>query len=807
MTHILQDLRYGVRMLVKHPWISLVAVVTLALGMGVNAVIFSSVYSVLLRPLPYRQPEKIVIAGSNDPANPSAGNEISFAEFSKWKERSHSFEALAAVIGWMPRFVKTGEARQLRGSLVTADYFPLFDARVVAGRTLTATDQETGGIPAVVIAESLWTEVFSREPGIVGRPLVLDEKTFTVVGVVDEGSVYPPNQQVWASLEAVAQAETLRNPARRTISAIGRLVSGTTAANAQGELRAIAAATASERAGNDAGLTVSVTPILEALIGKYRLGLLVLQWAVAFVLLIACTNLTNLLLAQTASRQNEFGIRLALGASRGRLILQLLSESFVLTLLGAAAGLIAAQATLQYLQSALSDRLGKNGPFGGITIDLPVAAFMALVAILTALVVGLTPALTASRPDLDRLLRAGCRGSGGAPKQRRIQGMLVVSEIALAMMLLVSAGLMIRTFNNVVSADPGFRTQNVLAVRLALPESRYADAARIQELVLRAEPRILALPGVESFAAMGYLPLIGYNPGMPFRLDGQDSTPTLFRADIQPMTPDYFKVLRIPLQRGQLFAAADVREAPEVAIVNSAFVRRFLPARDPLGAILRLGEKLETARPVRIVGVVSDIHQWGMLYAPRPEIYLPSTCCRRTMYFVAGTTVDPASVASAVRQQIEAVESNPIVYSVEPLSSILYYSVERRRILGLMLSTLGLLAMTMVSVAIYGVTAYSVVERWHELGVRVALGAPRTTVVRMVLGNAMRLALMGVGIGALGAAGIMRLIRSYLYGVSTIDPLTYLVVGGGIGLITLAASYFPARRATHADPIIALRCE
>lgn len=807
----MQDLRYGVRMLAKHPWISLVAVITLALGMGVNAVIFSGVYSILLRPLPYADSDRLVVVGDSDPSNPSAGTEVSYPQFSEWKSRSRSFDGLAAAMGWNPT-LKTGAAtEQIKGSLVSSDFFQIFGMELLAGRALSAGEDQSAASPSVVIGESLWTRQFARSPAIIGRAVLLDDLAVTIVGIVSETSQYPPNQDVWASLSAAAPPNVLSDSFRRNVAVVGKLAATTDAGKAQAELRSIeAASSAGERRASDAGLTVTVTPFVESLIGKYKTGLLILQWAVAFVLLIACANLTNLLLAQTASRQKEFVIRIAIGATRRRLIVQLLTESFILSLLGAAAGLIAAQWTLRSLETAFAERLARGGVLHGIAVDFRVLIFMGTVTMLTAIIVGLTPALAASKPDLDRFLRSGSRGGSGSPRHRRIQSVLVVSEIALAMMLLVSAGLMIRTFNNLITADLGFRTDNVLTMRVSLPEAGYPDAASVNRFFTDVEQRVRALPGVESFAAVNYLPLIGYNPGVAFRLGGQPATEEAGRADIQPITPGYFEVLRIPLQRGRLLDVTDMTAASGVVVINDSFAKKFLRASDPIGATLQLGDITDRMQSVRVVGVVRDIHQWGILFEPRPEIYIPTTAglrFRRTPYFVIGTTNPPRGLANAVRKEIEAIDSNQAVSSLQPLASVLYYSVERRRFLGLMLSFLGAVAMAMVSIAIYGVIAYSVIERRHEIGVRVALGAARTRVLRMVLRGGMHLALLGIVFGSVGAAVIMRLIHGYLYGVGSADPMTYIAVGALISVIAFAACYFPTRKATRVDPIIALRCE
>jgi putative ABC transport system permease protein len=429
---------------------------------------------------------------------------------------------------------------------------------------------------------------------------------------------------------------------------------------------------------------------------------------------------------------------------------------------------------------------------------------MALVTVLSAVVVGLTPAVTSSKPDLDRLLREGGHG-GSTRKQRRMQSALVVSEISLAVMLLIASGLMIRTFRNLTNADPGLRTANILTMRVPLSETKYSEPSRSMAFYKELDRRVRALPGVESFAAVGYLPFIGYNGGIDFRIAGQSLQDRPSRSDIQPMTPDYFKIVGMSIGRGRSFLEDDWKVQPEVAIVNGMFARRFLGNRDPLGMILRLESAAGPAEPVSIVGVVNDVHQFGMYTDPRPEIYIPVT--RRMMYLTVLTAGNPSAMASAVRQQVEQIDPEQTVINVRSFESVMSTSYASRRVLGILLSGLGAIALAMVTIAIYGIITYSVSQRSHEIGVRIALGANRRRVLGLIIHTGMRLTLIGILCGMLGAVALSRLLTRSLYGVTSTDPVTYFTMAAIVAIIGLIASYLPARRATRVDPIITLRAE
>jgi putative ABC transport system permease protein len=799
---ILHDMRHAVRVLRMHPWISLVAIVTLALGIGVNGVIFSATYGLLLRPLPYGNIDRLVVLGSEDHIN-QREIQTSFPDFLDWKTRTRTLERLAAVLGAPFNIGEGGRTERFEGSLVSADFFPSLGIQAEAGRTFSAEDHTRGSDPVVVISHALWRWLFGLSPDAVGRSILLDGRSFTIVGVMPETFQYPRRQALWVPLEPLAQRQTLVDRSIRNATAVGVMRRGTTVDQVRNEFREISVALETEFPATNQGIAATVTSLNEVLVGRYRTRLLILQWAVGLVLLIACANVANLLLAQTASRQREFGIRVAIGASRSRLIAQLLTESLVLSFMAAFAGLICAWWTVLYLQYRLADSLSRLG-FAGIHINVPVMAAMAVAAALTTVLVGLTPALASSQPSLDRLLRAG-GGSGSSLRQRRMQSFLVISEIALATMLLVASGLMVRSFMNLTSADPGLRVDNILTMRVALSPVDYPTAERTMAFFKAVEQGVRGMAGVESFAAVGYLPFIGYNPGTDFRIQGQPPSDRPFRADIQPMTPDYFKVVQMAMLRGRPLLEADWKPQAEVAVINQAFSRRFFGEADPLGATLVLPDSARADQRVTIVGIVNDVHQFGMFSDPRPEIYIPVT--RRIMYLAIRTTGRPGLMANAVRHVLEQIDPNQPVFAISSFAGVMSRSYAAPQALGLLLSGLGSVALAMVAIAIYGMISYSVTQRSHEIGVRIALGATRNQVVRLVLRSGMRMAVWGVVVGALGAAGLSRGLRRYVYGVTSVDPVTYVGVALLMCALGLAACYFPARCAARVDPIATLREE
>jgi predicted permease len=795
-----QDLRYGVRMLLKYKGFTAVAVMTFALGMGVNTVVFSMVYRMLFQALPYPDAERLAVISQRSRQNVEFG--ISYPEFSGWKEQNTVFERIAASRIANVNLTSDHPVKRVTGTYISAEFFSLLGGRAQLGRTFFAEEFRIGAEKTVILSHGFWLDRFEGDAGVIGRTLQFDGQSYTIVGVMPASFPYPFRSKFWTPLESSEQAKKLQDAAANQYQIIGRLRPGVSLERAAQEMAAFKRRASMEKAAGQHELNIQVTRFEDTLPGltKYRTPLLTLQLAVLFVLLIASVNLANLLLARNTARRQEFAARMALGATRWRLMRQLLVESLLLGMLGSALGILIAAWGMR-LARAFGD-LQLPG-VGEIEINTQVLFITLLISLLTSLVFGLAPAFVTARQDLIECLKTGVAAAD--PRQRRLSGVLVVAEIALTVALLTGSGLMIRTFLNLTREDPGFKTERAIAVSLSLPSSQRRDYESMAAYFDEAIRRIRALPGIEAVGGVTYLPLVGYNPGVNFTLDGRASSPNAaLRADIQPITPEYFQAIGIPLLQGRQFTEAEMTPQPNTAIVNNAFAKKFWPEEDPLGKHILLQDETISRAPLEVIGVVGDVKQFGVRTEPRPEIYAPLR--QPSMTLVVRTSGNSARLFASVRDGVQKLDEQAAV-SLRTMEDVLSRANWTPRNLALRLAALSAAALLMAGMGIYGVITYVVAQRTRELGIRLSLGARRRDILQLVLRQGLKLTLVGVAIGLALSLALSRFISTQLFGVSAYDPLTFTAITLLLLGVALIASYRPARRATRVDPLVALKYE
>jgi len=822
-----QDLRYGARMLLKKPGFTIVVVLTLALGIGANTAIFSVVDAVLLRPLPFPHPEQIVLARDDLTGRQLEDVGMSVDELRDFQERSDVFEQISAV--WPVDANLTGSDRPERIELlaVSPNYFSLLGVSAQLGRVFGPQDQALGFAEGVVISDGLWRRLFGADQNVLGRKVRADSDIYTIIGVMPPGFRHPA-QTLRNEVEMWATAGFAANPfgpparARRILpGAIARLKPGLSVQQAQLKLDSFVANLRGQFPNDypaDAGWMVRLLPAREKLVGNVRATLLALMGAVGLALLIACVNIANLLLARSLARRREMAIRLALGAGRGRLILQLLIESLLLALLGGAVALLMVAWAPTLLLGFAPDDIPRLHEVG---FNSSVLGFAFVVSILTGVIFGLVPALQASRPDMAPNLKEG--GQGAGDRSHRFRGALVVIEFGLSLALMIGAGLLARSFWRLLQVDPGFDPRNVVMARIWLPVPNNPDldpyrppekrAAFVREVLRRTS----ALPGVR-FAAVGAgngVPLIGPHNSNEFTIEsqpGDDSNPP--RAQVSAVSPDYFRVLGAPLVRGRFFAASDERQAPSVALIDEAMASRYWLNEDPVGRRIKFGRSGSNAPWMTIAGVVGNIKTDGLDQPDQPHLYLPilqNPGYAMAVYIRAEANVAGlaglAGLTQALRREVQAVDPDLPVFGERAMEDLISASLAQRRFAAQLIGLFGALALFLSGIGIYGVMAWSVSQRSREIGIRLALGADTGAILRWILRQGMRLTLVGVTVGLLGAFAMTRLLRGLLFEVAPSDPLTYVCVAGLLAVVALLACYIPARRATKVDPIVALRCE
>ena len=803
METLFKDLRYGVRSLLKQPAFALVAVITLALGIGGNSAMFSVVNAVLLRPLQYPESDRIVVLEGINPSKGITQSNMSIPDFADWQSQNQVFEHIAGFIAGGLLLNNGDETERVHGTAVTADFFSLFRTPSLHGRTLQADDAQPGREPVAVLSYGLWQRRFGGDRNAVGSKVMVGAKSTTIVGVMPPGFDYPAQSEIWAPLPLDPAKEARDN---RFISVIGRLKSGATVSQAQVQMDTINQRLAQSYNETNSGWGISVTKLQERLVGDVRLSLLVLLGAVAFVLLIACANIANLLLARSTARRKEIAVRTALGASRLRIIRQLLTESLLLSLLGGALGLVFSVWLIRLL-IAISP---PNTPrFDEIRPDARVFIFTITLTVVTGLVFGLAPALHASRSDLTEGLKEGLRGNAGGARSNRLRGLLMVAEIAMSFILLVGAGLLIKSFLHLREVRPGFKTDKLLTMRVSVPPGKYREnEARIQ-FFQQAINRIQSLPGVQSAGMVLSLPLGGdtFNVWRGYIREGRPATPEESdNAAYLATTPDYFRTLQVPLIAGRAFTDRDTDNTAKVVIVNETMARRLWPGQSPIGKHLTIWR--DEKFPREIVGVVGETKR-SLDNDPSQQMYVPyaQDASWSSMSFVIRTSGDPASTSPAVRNEIRSLDKGAPVFNVLTMNDLLATSVAPRRTPMLLLSAFAAAALLLAMIGIYGVTAYYVTQRTQEIGIRMALGAQMSDVLKLVLRGGMTLAAIGIAVGLAGAFALTRWMTSLLFGVKPTDALTFIAVAVCLLVTALLACYLPARRATKVDPLVALRYE
>jgi len=796
-----QDLRFGLRMLLKNPGFTLVAILTLALGVGANTAIFSVVNALMLRPLPYPDSERIVwveeVSKRTNTSQPAWG-----AHFLDWQEHSQTLEGIAAQDGGARTLTGAGEPERVDVGQVSASFLSLLGVQPLpGGRNFTAAEDKPGGERVAILSHGLWRRRYNGDQDIVGRSVTLNDANFTVIGVLPASFRYFQNFDVWVplALDPVAQ---LVGEARYYGTTIARLAPGVSIEQAQVEMDTLSQRYEMTRPEGKPRIDGRTQLVLlrDHLLGDTRRPLLVLLGAVGFVLLIACANVANLLLARAATREKELAIRGALGAGRFRLARQLLTECLLLAVAGSAAGLLLASWLVSLLGSLNSTRaLGEMGRVAAITIDLRVLGFTLLITLATGLLSGLLPAMRLSRTDLNVSLKEGGRGGFHG---RGLRGALMVSEVALAIVLLVGAGLLIRSFAKLLDVDPGYRAENLLTGRLALPP-RYGDNSQRAQFYERILQRLAALPGVVSVGATSHLPLTGYNMGSTLRVEGRPPQPGEREpaAPVARVNPDYFRTMGISLRAGRLINDGDTQNAPSVALLSETLARRLFPNEDPLGKRLSVAGLNAT-----VVGVVNDIRYTGLDGEIEQAVYLSYRQLPRSgMALVLRGAVEPSSLAPALRDAAREIDPALAVYDVMTMNERLSNSVAARRFNLLLLGGFAALALLLAGVGVYGVISYVSAGRTREVGVRMALGARPADVLRLFVKQGMALVLLGVALGLLGAFVLTRVMTSLLFSVSANDPLTFAGSALFLSLVALPACYIPARRAARIDPMVALR--
>jgi len=807
MNKLIQDLRYGVRTLLKRPGFSLIAIATLAIGIGASTTIFTVVNAALLRGLPYKQPDRLYHLWERPPQREFAKREMSYPDYQDY-QKNNVFDGLAAYTGGGAILSGMGEPESIPAPRVTANFFSVLGVDPILGRTFQAGEDTPGTPKVTVLTYGLWQRRFGGNSNVIGQSVTINDESHTIVGVLPASFQFAlRNADLFVPYQPTQNQLTRRY--MHGTNLIGRLKDGVTPEQAQAELDIIAGRIEQQFYDSHAGTKARLVPLQEEIVGTVRPILLVLLAAVGFVLLIACANVASLLLTRALSRQKEVGIRAALGASRWRVVRQLLTESLLLSLAGGAVGVVIAYWGVPGLVATLPPNQLNALPFlRSLQIDLNILAFSFGLSLLTGLIFGLAPALQSSRLDLNEVLKEGGRQTS-AGAGTRLRSAMVISEIALAVVLLVGAGLMMKSLLRLLQTDVGFKTENLLTMTVVLPPSKYTDVNQRVNFNSQLQERVQSLPGVEGAGTVDILPLNGGNTTR-FYIDG-DPVPEPGKeteANTRVVNDHYFKTIGVPLIAGRFFDERDRANAPGVVIIGKTIADRLFPGRDPVG--MRLRYPSVQVDPITIVGVVGDVKITGLDEAIRPVLYYPY---RQTggngANLVVRTTTDPESLAATVRSEVRALEPDAAILNVNTMDGMIAQTPASfmRRFPALMIGIFAGVALLLASIGIYGVVSYSVSQQIHYIGIRMALGAGPSDILKMVLKQGLVLALAGVAIGVVAALGLMRLLATLLYEVRTTDFSTFAIVTGTLFVVALLACYLPARRATKVDPLVALRYE
>ncbi len=807
-----QDLRYGVRMLLKQPGFTLIAVLTLALAIGANSAIFSVVNTVLLRPLPLPEPERLMVFWHSAPAKGLPEVLLNDALFAFYRDRSQVFEKMAAYESARYTLTGAGDPELLIGARVTFNYFQTLGREPLHGRVFLPQEDTPGNNSVAILSYGLWQRRFGGDPKIVGQTIKLSNRSVVVVGIMPPGFDFPnpaerpgksDHMQLW-----VPYGLNPQNLNSWNLSALGRLKPGVTTADAQREIAALWDDFAREYDAQlgartlGAGATTVVMPLQGRIVREVRTPLLALLGAVAFVLLIACANLANLLLARAASRSRELAVRQCLGASAPRIARQLLTESMLLALVGAVGGLVLAawsMAALRTLSSANIPRIEL------LRLDWTVLLFALAATLFTGLLCGLAPALRSARVNLQEAIKEGARGSASGPN-RRLNNSFVISQLALTLVLLIGAALLLQSFKNLLSVNPGFRPENILTGKILLPGNRYTNNAQVRNFYEQLLERVRGLPGVQAAESSQVAPFSGDSLGATFKVEGQEPRPgePAKAAQLRDASPGYFAAMDMPILKGRSFQPTDTETSSPVAIVDEKLVRMHWPNEDPLGIRIAIGP----SPLMTIVGVVPSVKNRNLDEDTQPFVYRPSAqFVRLATTLVVRTTIDPAALIPAVRQQVASLDPELPLYHVSTIEQGMARSLSAKRLTNLLLTGFAATALLLSLIGIYGVMSLNVGSRTNEFGIRLALGAQAADVLWLVVGQGLRLTLVSVALGLGGAFGLTRLLESLLFGVKATDPLIFAGVAVLLSLAALAACYIPARRATKVDPLVALRSE
>ena len=804
-----QDLRYGLRTLLKNPGFTIVAVVALALGIGANSAIFSVVNSVLLRPLPFKSPKQLVMVWENAAHLGFPKNTPSPPSFLDWQRQNTVFTGMAAMSERSFNLTGVGEPERLEGRRVSANLFDLLGVPALLGRTFVP-DDDRPGTHVALLSYSLWQRSFGSDPSIIGRAVTLNGESYTVIGVMPRGvhlHAYGNwNDELWVPIAFTNEEST--NRGTHFLEVIARIKPGITLKQAQAEMETIAARLAKEYPKYNTRIGATVMPLHEEIVGDIKPALLILLGAVGFVLLIACANVANLLLARAAVREKEIALRLALGASRSRLTRQFLTESVLLAFLGGGFGLLLALAGIRVLKTFIPPSIPQTQT---ISIDGKVLLFTALTALLTGIVFGLAPAMHASHSNLNESMKEGGRDSASGRKGNRLRDLLVIGEVAVSFILLVGAGLLINSFLHLRNLDPGFRADHLLTMKVDLSELKYPDGERRWVFFDEVLRRIRVLPGVQSVAVAGNLPLTYNGDSATIAVEGIPDPPPDQWPDViyRAIGPGYFSTMGIPLIRGHDFTDQDRADSKKVVVISEKTAEHYWPGEDPIGKRVKPDATNSDVPWREVIGVVKDVRQNDFIAQPKMQMYFNYRQLKdlAANALIVRTSVDPMSLATPVRNSIWAVDKDQPVADVDTMDHIVSAAIARQRFSMLLLGIFAASALMLAAVGIYGVMSYSVTQRTHEIGIRMALGARRADVLQMTIKQGLKLVSVGMILGLVAAFLLTRILTSLLFGVSATDPITFI----GISLVLLAvailASYIPALRATKVDPIIALRAQ
>ena len=814
----MNDLRFAFRQLTKNPGFTAVAILTVALGIGACTAVFSLVNALLIRPLPYHAPQELVLLWQKFSAQGLDQIPVSAPEYLDYEKQTTSFEHIAAFDYTDLNLTGGDMPERIQGAVVAPSLFPLLGVGPIRGRVFSSDEFGEGRDNVVILSARLWQRRFNSDPNLVGKEISLNGRNFTVVGIMSEtfqfplplfgiqGGTFAQRVDIWKPIAFTK--DELESRGSRSYGVIARVKRGVTLGQAQAEINKIHANWLKQFPGNynpDVRFGGTLYPLHEQVVGGMRTALLILLAAVGVVLLIACANLTTMLLARAAAREREFAIRVALGATRLRVLRQILSESVLLAVIGGFAGALLAVWGLDLLRAIGTQTVPR---IAEANLDLRVLLVTFLVSIGTGILFGLVPALGSGKPELTEALKEGGRGATSGVRRNRLRNALVVAEVALALVLLVSAGLLIKSFVRLQNVDPGFNPKNVLTMELALPQMKYPRGKPVIDFYAEVERRVSGIAGVQHAALTSILPLSGSNSDNSFHIEGRPENQTGVYPDeeVRVITPDYFRVLETLLLKGRYFTEADSAEAPGVIIINQAMAKKYWPGEDALGKRINFGDAdPQKIKWFTIVGIVGDLRHRGLDEDPRPEFYVPHPQRPfRGMILALRSAQDPRALVSAIRRELQAFDPEQPLANIKTLEQITAESISPRQLSVVLIGVFAAVALVLASVGIYGVMSFLVVQRTHEIGVRMALGAQRSDVLRLVMGHALRLVLVGAAIGLAVALVSSRALQAMLYRVGAFDVPTFAGVTLALAAVALVASYIPAARATRSDPMITL---